>query len=140
MSDDDNVHQEGSSLVERFVFIDRFSDDDLEADVPPPWPRFNRWPSDPPGWSAMYESGGSAECAAFDDVADAIAWGRERCDLVIVRLGTVPETWYSAGAVRAHERSDSTGNPFLEWPPDRWPNYEGPDGETRTFKRSSLGF
>lgn len=41
------------------------------------------------------------ELASFDDVEDAIAWGRERPPIVLVRLGSTEAGVYSAGERRA---------------------------------------
>jgi hypothetical protein len=117
----------------RFVLIDHHYDDDLDSDEQPPWPRLPRWPDDPSGWIARCEYGGSSETVVFAEVDDAIAWGRERAEIVLVRLGTSYDTWYSAGAVAATQKTDGTGKAFLLWPPDRWPDYQGPAGEDRAF-------
>ena len=40
----------------------------------------------------------------------AIAWGRQRADIVLIRIG-VPGTYYSAGDI------DPVGDHPLHWPP-----------------------
>jgi hypothetical protein len=47
---------------------------------------------------------------AWDDVEDAIAWGRSRAPVVVVRLGNTIDTLYSAGEVAAPEGR--------QWPPN----------------------
>lgn len=68
-------------------------------------PRFHgHWESvEPP---ALLESG-----PGWANVELAIVWGRERADVVLVRLG-VPGTYYSAGY-----RQPQQGEPLPEWPP-----------------------
>lgn len=68
-------------------------------------PRFHgHWESvEPP---ALLESG-----PGWANVELAIVWGRERADVVLVRLG-VPGTYYSAG-----DRQPQQGEPLPEWPP-----------------------
>lgn len=110
------------------VYIDRYYDDDFNAEQP--WPRRRRWPGDP-AWGAHCEYGDYAEEAAFDDAEHAIAWGREHADLVLVRLGSASDTFYSAGRVLAREELTGTSKAFLTWPPDQWPDYLGPREEKR---------
>ena len=62
----------------------------------------------------------------FDDVEAAIAWGRDRAEIVLVRLGGAAEAVYSAGATHAAWRHDGTGWRFPPWPPATWPDYQGP--------------
>lgn len=47
----------------------------------------------------------------------AIMWGRARCDRVLVRLGHVDETHFSAGRITLHELADGGGRPYPIWPP-----------------------
>jgi hypothetical protein len=49
---------------------------------------------------------------SWADVQEAIAWGRSRAPLVVVRLGNTADTLYSAGAVQA---TDNDG-PLPRWP------------------------
>jgi hypothetical protein len=48
------------------------------------------------------------------EVEEAIAWGRERSDRVVVRLGQTDDTVYSAGSERL---TDHTDNLVPLWPP-----------------------
>jgi hypothetical protein len=64
--------------------------------------------------------------AEFDTVEEAIVWGRQRAEVVLVRLGGEIEACYSAGRRQAHDKTDGTGWPFPVWPPSTWPNYSGP--------------
>jgi len=113
------------------VLIDRFYEDDLDL-AEQPWPRLRRWPDDPRAWLATHEHGDLHEEVEFDEIEEAIAWGRERAEIVLVRLGTTRDTCYSAGAIRAHESLDGSGEALPPWPPDNWPSYLGPDAETRS--------
>ena len=112
------------------VWIHRLYDDRLTG--PQPWPRRRRWRPDEQEWQAHCE-GESVEQAEFASVEDALAWARERARTVIVALGGTEDTFYSAGEVRANEYVDGSGKDYLEWPPDNWPDYRGPDAERRTF-------
>ncbi len=55
------------------------------------------------------------------DVEEAIAWGRDRAETVLVRLGPFEEGVYSAGERRATREIEELGGtdlrPFAEWPP-----------------------
>jgi hypothetical protein len=117
------------------AYIDRIYDDP-EFPAPQPWPRRRRWFSDEPEWQAACDRGTAEtfEESGFDSVDDALAWARERAQIVLVRLGSSEETFYSAGAIRANEYVDESGDDYLEWPPDYWPDYKGPDAETRKFE------
>jgi len=106
------------------VYIDRCYEDDY--DVPQQWIRRRRGPGQLE-WVAT--TGGTAEVeeeAEFDSVKQAIAWGRERADMVLVRLGSDPEAVYSAGRDHAAWRTDGSGWRFPLWPPISWPEYQGP--------------
>jgi hypothetical protein len=77
-----------------------------------PWLRRRREPNERE-WSAT--TGGTAaldEDAEFDSVEDAIRWGRERADVVLVRLGGDIEACYSAGSRPATGYVDGSGWPF----------------------------
>jgi hypothetical protein len=107
------------------VYIDRRYDDPWD-DTPQPWSRRRREPGERP-WTAS--TGGTAEFdeeAEFDSVEEAIAWGRQRAEVVLVRLGGDIEACYSAGRRQAHCNTDGTGWPFPVWPPSDWPDYTGP--------------
>ena len=73
--------------------------------------------------------------AEFESVDEAIAWARQRARFVLVRLGTTEDTYYSAGETTATTRVNGTGTPYLKWPPDHWPDYQGPQAETRRFEK-----
>jgi hypothetical protein len=47
----------------------------------------------------------------------AIAWGRERCDRVLIRLAHTAESHFSAGRVRLTPNTDGSGEPLPVWPP-----------------------
>jgi hypothetical protein len=117
------------------VYIDRIYDDP-ELPAPQLWSRRRRWFPDESNWQAACDRGTreTFEEAGFDTVDDALAWARERADIVLVRLGSTEDTIYSAGAVRANQRVDGSGGDYLQWPPDNWPEYEGPEAETRKFQ------
>jgi hypothetical protein len=96
------------------AFVDRFYDD------PPfpasqPWPRMRRDSPDEPELTASVDPGGSGtsigdfEEAAFESAEEAIAWARKRAALVVVRLGTIDQTYYTAGEVQLTTRVDGTG-------------------------------
>lgn len=112
------------------AWIHRLYDDPLTGAQP--WPRRRRWSPDEQEWQAHCE-GESVEEAQFASIDDALAWARERAATVIVALGSSEETFYSAGRARANEYVDGSGDDYLEWPPDNWPKYRGPDAETRKF-------
>jgi hypothetical protein len=59
----------------------------------------------------MFADGGEIEGAEA-----AIAWGRERCDRVLIRLAHSDEGHFSAGRVQITERTDG-GRAFPTWPP-----------------------
>lgn len=120
---------------EPIVFIDRIYDDDFESSTPPPWPRRRRWQPDEPEWQAACERGSrqTFEEAGFDSIDEALTWARERARLVLVRLGSSEAAFYSAGSILVNQRVDGSGTDYLEWPPDNWPDYKGPDAETRRF-------
>jgi hypothetical protein len=64
----------------------------------------------------LVEDGG--EIAGADE---AIAWGRARCDRVLIRLGHTDETHFSAGHVPLSDQTDGRGRPYPLWPPERAP-------------------
>jgi hypothetical protein len=109
---------------EPVVYISRRYEDSWDEEQP--WRRQRRLP-DEREWYAT--TGGTAEVdaeAEFDLVEDAIAWGRERADIVLVRLGGDVEAHYSAGSREATWLVDGSGWPFPLWPPSSWPDYAGP--------------
>jgi hypothetical protein len=106
------------------VYINRLYDD--EWDAPQPWPRRRRDPEQPE-WTAT--TGGTAEIdeeAGFDTVEEAIAWGKERAEVILVYLASDIEGHYSAGPRAATWFTDGTGWPYPPWPPATWPDYSGP--------------
>ena len=111
-------------LSQPIVYVDRrYVDPD---DSVQPWSRIRRLPVEPE-WVAYCEDGERSEGSpGFDSVEDAIAWGRERAEIVLVRLGGDVEAIYSAGRAHAAERTDGTGWRFPAWPPKGWPSYDGP--------------
>jgi hypothetical protein len=119
------------------AFVDRYYSDPPHP-ASQPWLRRRRWPEGRE-WQVVIDPGGDlqsiddVENASFDSVDAAIAWARERALHVLVRLGATEETCYSAGEVHVTTRMDGTGTPYRTWPPDRWPDYVGPQGETRPF-------
>jgi hypothetical protein len=117
------------------AYIDRIYDDP-EFPAPQPWSRGRRWFPDEREWHAACDRGSreTFEEAGFDSAEDAIGWARERAQIVLVRLGTTEDAYYSAGAVRANQRIDGSGADYLQWPPDNWPEYRGPEAESRRFK------
>lgn len=56
------------------------------------------------------------EGPGWDDPEHAIAWGRERADRVLIRLGDDETSIYSAGLVRLTRYVDGSGDPYPEWP------------------------
>jgi hypothetical protein len=69
-------------------------------------------PNDQP-WSGYWERGtppGVLGEGAWPSAHEAVAWGRDRCDVVIVRLGTPPRV-FSAGS---HQPDGET---LPAWPP-----------------------
>jgi hypothetical protein len=101
---------------EPVVYIDRLYDDPF--DRPQPWRRRRRDASDHHEWTTT--TGGTAglnEESGFGTVDEAIAWGRERAEVILVRLGSDLEAIYSAGRRHATENTDGSGWQFPHWPP-----------------------
>ena len=119
------------------AFIDRYYKD-APYPASQPWPRRRRWPEERE-WKAVIDPGGNPESieefeqASFDSVEAAITWARGRALHVLVRLGSTEETCYSGGETQVTTRMDGTGTPYRTWPPDRWPDYQGPQAEYRPF-------
>ncbi len=57
-----------------------------------------------------------------DDIEEAIRWGRERADLVLVRLGPDEDDYYSAGERQVTRFVDASGRVYPPWPPAWWPD------------------
>jgi hypothetical protein len=55
------------------------------------------------------------EGPGWDSVAAAIAWGRERSELVLVRVGESDDDTYSAGLVSAPIRRDRPSLVYSDW-------------------------
>jgi hypothetical protein len=92
--------------------------------------------AEPSGWEASVFHAGvlrPVEEAVFSDIDEAIAWGRQRAEVVWVQLGGSWDTHYSAGSVHVHQWADGSGAPFPIWPPDNWPDYKGPEHEPRRY-------
>ncbi len=79
-----------------------------------------------PGWPRHGGTTSVDEEAEFESADEAIAWGRERAGLVLVRLGYSAEAMYSAGERHAAWFIDGSGWRFPLWPPASWPDYTGP--------------
>ena len=109
---------------ETVVYIVRWYDDPWED--PQPWPRPRRIPEDPEWTATTGGTGDVDEESGFDSVDEAIAWGRERAEVVLVSLGSDVEAIYSAGTRHATENTDGSGWKFPLWPPASWPSYSGP--------------
>ena len=77
-------------------------------------------------FQAACETGVAAdnEEAEFEDVDEAISWGRERAEIVLVRLGPTEDEMYSAGSRQAtlelREFGGTDLTPFAPWPPPGW--------------------
>jgi hypothetical protein len=106
------------------VYISRRYADPWEEEQP--WPRERREPNEREWYATTGGTEDSDEESEFDSVDDAIRWGRDRADVVLVRLGGSFETHYSAGARAATLYTDGTGWAFPIWPPSTWPEYPGP--------------
>jgi hypothetical protein len=61
---------------------------------------------------------GLVEEVEVDGADAAIAWGRERSCVVLIRLGNRGDTYFSAGDDHV---ADDEDEPFPVWPPDRPP-------------------
>jgi hypothetical protein len=69
---------------------------------------------------------------------EAIRWGRERCDRVLIRLAHTLESYYSAGDVPLTENMDGTGRGLPLWPPVHPPS-EGwwtPEDENAAWEQA----
>jgi hypothetical protein len=63
------------------------------------------------------------EGPGWDDTQTAVAWGRERAPIVLVRVGRDEHSIYSAGVTPATRFADGSGEPYREWPgPEADPN------------------
>jgi hypothetical protein len=61
----------------------------------------------------------------------AVAWGRERSDRVLIRLGHTDDSLFSAGLVDLIDRTDGSRRAFPVWPPGGPPpgGWWGPSDE-----------
>jgi hypothetical protein len=89
------------------------------------WPRDPRGPEYVGHWEHEEPSPHMVEEGpGWDDIDEAIAWGRARAPLVIVQLGSSEEDTYSAGERRATRELPEYGGtdltPCPEWPPSDW--------------------
>jgi hypothetical protein len=99
------------AMEEPIVYINR---------TPGDWEPNRGW-VDGLGWTAS--TGGTTdpnEEAEFATAQEAIDWGRERAQIVLVRLSGREEDCYSAGERKAHEYVDGSGYPYKLWPPEDW--------------------
>lgn len=65
-------------------------------------------------WASWEVEDTAGECAYFRTTQEAIAWGRKRSRVVLIRLGSRrDETYFSAGETRAY---DNDGKPMPVWP------------------------
>jgi hypothetical protein len=72
-------------------------------------------------FSASWQDGNaddSLEDVDFDGADAAIAWGRERSDVVLIRLGNRGDTYFSAGAKHV---IDDEAESLPLWPPEAPP-------------------
>jgi hypothetical protein len=84
--------------------------EDTEREWVPADPRFyGHWEGTIDGHPAHFEQG-----PGWNDVEDAIAWGRARTSRVLVRLGLGDPKHYSAG----EERLTDPKTTVLPWPPE----------------------
>ena len=51
----------------------------------------------------------------WDDLHDAVAWGKARAPRVLVRLGATEDTIYSAGEIHLAKYADGSA-PYPVWP------------------------
>ena len=110
------------------VYIDRTYEDQTET--PQPWDRWRRSPGEREWLAASDTPTGVENSPGFDDVKDAITWGMAHAEVVLVRLGSSTDAWYSAGTQDAAVPLYDPGAPvkwrFPSWPPSSWPDYAGP--------------
>jgi hypothetical protein len=77
-----------------------------------------------PATAAFWVSWQAETLIEDDTVAgaeDAIAWGRERSERVLIRLGHDEESHFSAGAVDLSESLVGSGRAYPRWPPTGTP-------------------
>jgi hypothetical protein len=66
-------------------------------------------------WASWQNDERALEDVDIVGAENAIAWGRERADVVMIRLGHRGDTYFSAGAV--YDPDDSDEPPHPAWPP-----------------------
>jgi hypothetical protein len=80
--------------------------------------------SDEPEILATFDAAERSEWREFGSVDEAIAWGRERAIIVLVRLGGGENECYSAGERHVTRQLPEYGGtdlrPLPKWPPPGW--------------------
>ena len=75
------------------------------------------------------DEGGFVTGPSSDDIEEAIAWARKRARLVLVRLGSTDDNYYSAGERTVTRELPELGGtdltPYPDWPPPGWPGRHG---------------
>jgi hypothetical protein len=66
-------------------------------------------------WDEIREEGELISAAMIRGADAAIAWGRERADVILIRLGHTRGTYYSAGSVEPKPAERDATIPT--WPP-----------------------
>jgi hypothetical protein len=94
---------------DRVVYISSMDDRPLER---PPIDEMGRWIGHVESYRDDYYEEARPDGGWWDSVEEAIAWGRARTPIVLVRIGN---THYSAGEVRAEDDEDEA---LPLWPPD----------------------
>jgi hypothetical protein len=91
------------------------------------------WQDNEPGRSELLADAGEIEGAEA-----AIAWGRERCERVLIRLAHTDEGHFSAGRVRLTANADGSGEAFPVWPPAVTPaeGWWTPSDEAAAFEKA----
>jgi hypothetical protein len=97
---------------DRVVYISSMDDSPWERPSVAP---LGRWVGHVEPYDDDHYEEGRPDGEWWDSVDDAIAWGRERAPIVLVRIGN---THYSAGALHAEDDED---NPLPLWPPETVP-------------------
>jgi hypothetical protein len=93
-------------------------------DKRPPLEHWARSPEEP-DYSSYWEIPGpksGVDGPDTDDIEEAIRWGRERADFVLVRLGPDEADYYSAGERQVTRFGDRSGRVYPPWPPAWWPH------------------
>jgi hypothetical protein len=109
--DPTNVKNMGRRLRVDNVALERFGIVRIARNFPSgSGPRFTGYwdRGDPP---ELLEEG-----PGWDDLHDAVAWGKARAPRVLVRLGATDDTIYSAGEIRLTHNADGSDTPYPLWP------------------------